>query len=663
MIDGRGIFTINKCLANLLIIVMLLFIEFCDYPVACALGFCFPEIDMSKIVVLDDNMINMIAAGEVIERPASVAKELLENAIDAGATKIVIRIEDGGRKLISVTDNGGGIDAEDIPKAFMPHATSKLKCRDDLFNISTLGFRGEALASIAQVSKTTLTSRTADSIEANTISIDCGIKEPLKPTSGDCGTTIEVRDLFYKLPARRKFLRTPNTEMTHITEHFTRIALSHCGLDLTLIHNNRQLYKLTAGQSKRKRIEELFSKQIAVDLLETQSSEKGIEISTLLAKPCSARGSNKFQYVFLNNRCIKDKFISHAMKEAYRGLLEPNKHPVVFLFLNIDPADYDVNVHPTKTEVRFINANLIHSQVLAVLREKLLSTNLDVKANLARPIIGINGDQQFQTPDASRKERIAAAMGDFFNNHKPAGTTQKPLGYGGSHRVSTNNNQSYERFPTTHSSGGYQSDQSVQSVPMPPASPDSANYLQIHNSYIVIQTEEGFEIIDQHALHERIIYEEMAAKLNSGKLASQRMLIPETLDVNQTQTEAIESNSELINKLGIELEPFGPSTMAIQAFPVMLEKINALDFVTNLIDKLADKSLGLDAELLVHEVLDMAACKAAIKAGQPLSQSEMHQLLKDKETTERASRCPHGRPTTIRFTMGELEKQFKRTGF
>ncbi|MCF7955837.1 MAG: DNA mismatch repair endonuclease MutL [Phycisphaerae bacterium] len=632
---------------------------------------------MSKIVVLDDNMINMIAAGEVIERPASVVKELLENAIDAGATKIVLKVEDGGRKLISVTDNGGGIDGEDIEKAFLPHATSKLKCREDLFNISTMGFRGEALASIAQVSKTTLTSRTADSIQANTISIDCGVKEAVRPCSGDVGTTIEVRDLFYKLPARRKFLRTSNTEMSHITEHFTRIGLSHCNLDLTLIHNNRQLYKLSAGQSRRKRIEELFSTQIAADLLETKSSERGVEITALLGKPCCSRGNNKFQYVFLNKRCIKDKFISHALKEAYRGLLEPNKHPIVFLFLQIDPADFDVNVHPTKTEVRFVNSNLIHSQVLAVMREKLLSTNLDVKANLSRPVIGVDGIDQLQTPEASRKERITAAMGDFFKNHKSGGSTQKPLGFGGSHRVGENSAGSYERISNAHSFGGRR----TENFSSPPAATEpisdfggedadatsmqlgGGNFLQIHNSYILMQTEEGFEIIDQHALHERIIYEEMTGKLNRGKLVSQRMLIPETFDVTDVQRESIESNLELIGKLGIELEPFGPSTMAIQSFPVMLEKVNPLDFVTDLLDKLCDKNLGLDAELLVHEVLDMAACKAAIKAGQPLSQSEMRQLLKDKETTERSSRCPHGRPTTIRFTMSDLEKQFKRTGF
>ena len=623
---------------------------------------------MPRIEVLDDNMINMIAAGEVIERPASVVKELMENSIDAGAKKIILRIEDGGRKLISITDDGCGIDAEDIPKAFMPHATSKLKNRDDLFNISTMGFRGEALASIAQVSKVTLTSRTSDSIAAYTISVDCGVKEAVKPTSGDCGTSIEVRDLFYKLPARSKFLRTSNTEMTHITEHFTRIALSHCDLDMTLIHNGKQSYRLTGGQHIRNRIEKLFGKQISADLIETQSGEKGIDIYALMAKPSAARGSKKFQYVFLNNRYIKDKFISHALKEAYRGLLEPNKHPIAFLFLKIDPTSYDVNVHPTKTEVRFVNANLIHSQVLAVMREKLLSTNLDVNATLNRPVVSLDSPAG-GTNDGGRRERIAAAMGDFFKTHSTQVPEQKPLNFSGSHKTSSFASGNY---PSGHSQNynhaktevfKKEPKNEIHSFNSDIAENDAKPLLQIHNSYIVAQTEEGFAVIDQHALHERIIYEDIRKRINEGNLSSQRLLIPETFEVSPEQLQAINNNSELIKKLGIELEPFGPSTMAIQAFPSMLNKVSPLEFVQDLIDKFQDNTLGVDAESLLHEVLDMTACKAAIKAGQALSTQEITQLLNDKENIERASRCPHGRPTTITFTMDQLEKQFKRTGF
>ena len=616
---------------------------------------------MPKIVVLDNNMINMIAAGEVIERPASVVKELLENSIDAGATKIILRIEDGGRKLISVTDNGCGIDAEDMPVAFLPHATSKVRTSADLDGIVTMGFRGEALASIASVSQVSVVSRTAGSIQANRIDIDCGDRGDIIPCSGDVGTMIEVRNLFYKLPARRKFLRTANTEMTHINEYFTRIALANCQLDMTLIHNDRQLHRLVSSQSVRERIGQLVTKEISEDLIEAGGEEKGLRITALMGKPARARGNNKYQYVFLNGRYIRDKFIMHAMKEAYRGMIEPNKYPVVFLFLEMDPSDFDVNVHPTKIEVRFQNSNLIHSQVLAVLREKLLSINLDVDAQLGRQSVDLTDETSIGSENQARQKRIAEAMESFFKEHKPAAGPQHKFSFSpGSNR------SGYSPPKSTPQSFGHIEARHVESDIEQTAEESAHNavgFLQLHNSYIVTQTEEGFVIIDQHALHERIIYEDLCRKVNQGKLQSQRLLIPETFSVGDAELSAIKENEDLIEKLGIELESFGPDTMAIQSFPTLLGKVSPADFVQEMIDKLADKSLGLDAERLLHEVLDMAACKAAIKAGQPLTAQEMQQLFADKDAVKRASRCPHGRPTTIKFTLDELEKQFKRTGF
>jgi len=600
---------------------------------------------MSRIVVLDENMVNMIAAGEVIERPASVVKELLENSIDAGAGKIVVRVEDGGRKLISITDNGMGMDAEDISTAFIPHATSKISVRDDLLKISTMGFRGEALASIAAISKVSVVSREADCIEANFIEIDCGDKDDVKPGSGDYGTTIEVRDLFYKLPGRRKFLRTANTEMTHITECFTRIALANCHLDMTLIHNDRQIYRLLSKQSLSERIEVLLGKAVAADLIETQSQEKGVKISALIGRPNLARANSKFQYVFLNGRYIRDKFISHAVKEAYRGMIEPNRYPIVFLFLELDPQAYDVNVHPTKIEVRFENANLIHSQVLAVMREKLLGMNLDVSVRMPGPAVSLGQESKASGQEEVRRERISRAMADFFREHTPVQTTQQRFGFSGSAGSSYSHGDSV----------------AIAQSPEEQTLVAGKHFLQLHNSFIVTQTDEGFVIIDQHALHERIIYEELCRKVSEGKLQSQRLLIPETFEVTSVEAEAISKNSSLIEKMGIELESFGPGTMAIQAFPTILTKVSAADFVRDLLDMLTEKETGLDAERLLHEVLDMAACKAAIKAGQKLTEAEMSQLLADKETIERASHCPHGRPTTIKFTLSELEKQFKRT--
>ena len=604
---------------------------------------------MGRIKVLDENMINMIAAGEVIERPASVVKELLENSIDAGASKITVKIEDGGRKLMSVTDDGCGMEADDLAVAFKPHATSKIRTSDDLLGISTMGFRGEALASIASVSRVHVVSRIANSIQAHEIEFDCGETHGVKPCAGDYGTTTEVRNLFYKLPARRKFMRTANTEMSHIIEHFTRIALAHREIDMTLIHNDRQIHRVLSNESLKDRIAQLLTRTVAEDLIETRSEEKGIDIFALMGKPHAARATGKFQYVFLNGRYIRDRFIGHAIKEAYRGLIEHNKYPIVFMFIKLPAESYDVNVHPTKIEVRFENANLVHSQVMAVLREKLLNTNLDVFARIPEAAVMPAGAPQTSNEEEARRQRITQAMADFFKTQKPTQPEQKRFTFSG---------------PTA---GGISHSRTSQlkmpAVVQEPVLQSSASreYLQLHNSYIVTQSDEGFVIIDQHALHERIIYEDLCRKVSEGSLASQRLLIPETFEVNDAQADAIQSNADLIVKLGIELAPFGPQTMAIQSFPAILPKVAPLEFVRDLLDMLTDKSLNLDTERLLHEVLDMAACKAAIKAGQPLTDTEMAQLLADKETVERASHCPHGRPTTIKFTVTELEKQFKRT--
>jgi DNA mismatch repair protein MutL len=625
---------------------------------------------MGQIIVLDQNMVNMIAAGEVIERPASVVKELMENSIDAGATKITVSVEDGGRKLMSVADDGCGMDAEDLEMAFEPHTTSKIKTSTDLQRISTLGFRGEALASIASVAQVRAVSRTKDSAlvsaerraaagQANYIEIDCGNKSGVNPCSADFGTTIHIRDLFYKLPARRKFLKTANTEIGHIIEQFTRVALGFYSikdpalhksqqeaasriLDLTLIHNGRELYRLSGKQGLRQAIAELFPMLPAgacEDFIETESSERGLHIFALLGKPAVSRTSNKFQYIFLNGRFIRDKFISHAIKEAYRGLLEPDRFPVVFLFIQMPYEDYDVNVHPTKIEVRFYNANLVYSQVLACLRGKLLSTNLETPAKLptknGAPAVG------------HRDERITDAIAEFLKKHRASQIRER----------TTAVTKNY--FPAAHTTAEQVTQNSAGYPPLKIAA-EQKKFLQIHDSFIVAQTDDGFVIIDQHALHERIIYERLCRRISAGKLESQKLLIPESFELAEGQHNVIEDNAELLEKLGIELVPFGPRTMAIQAFPSLLANVTPVDFVRDLIDLLDRKDTGPDAEKLLEEILNMAACKAAVKAGQKLSDNEIEQLLADKGHAESASRCPHGRPTTIRFSISDLEKQFKR---
>ncbi len=601
---------------------------------------------MSRIVQLDRNMVNLIAAGEVIERPASVIKELMENSIDAGATTISVAVEDGGRKLISVVDDGLGMDADDLANAFESHATSKIKDVEDLHKIATLGFRGEALASIASVARVRAVSRTRESDQAHCIEIDCGDKGSVSPCSGDFGTTIQVRDLFYKTPARRKFLRTANTEIGHISEQFARIALPQTRLDLTLLHNGRELHRLARTDSLKERVLQLFPMLVSQpgDLIEAQSSEKGVRIRALLGRPSVSRTNNQFQYTFLNGRFIRDKFISHALKEAYRGLLEANRFPVVFLFIEMPFDDYDVNVHPTKIEVRFYNANLVHSQVLGVLREQLLGTDLNLPAHL--PTESSSGGPDESVGRQARRQQIADAMTEFFKKHRPAQQQQfdlRPENAGPRPKLSPRNTRADRPEPAA-------------------ISPSlDHRYIQIHDSYIVEQTGDGFVIIDQHALHERMLYETLQHRLQQDRLESQRLLLPESFEVTEAQASAIESHADVLAQLGIEVTSFGPRIYAVQTFPTLLAGIAPVEFVQDLVDMLVERGDAVAQRDLLNDILSMAACKAAIKAGQKLTDSEIEELLAERERFESTSRCPHGRPTTIRFSISELEKQFKRT--
>jgi len=372
----------------------------------------------------------------------------------------------------------------------------------------------------------------------------------------------------------------------------------------------------------------------------------------LIGRPAAARTSSSYQYVFLNRRFIRDKFIQHAIRQAYQGLVEPNRYPAVFLFLDMPPEQYDVNVHPTKVEVRFENSNLVHSQVLAALRDKLLSTHLDVGGKMPPSMEFGPLPDSGTAQELARRQRILDAVEDFFK--KPAGSQrtfefkssrQEPL-FGEPSSIPSKATAS-ETIPAY---------QDIQ-LPMAPQ-----KYLQVQNSYLLVATEQGFEVIDQHALHERILFEKLCEKIRQGRLASQRFLTPVVIQVTPQQEESMEHNTALFEKLGIELGPFGPGTIAIQAFPILLEKAEPGEFVRNLLDTLASTASTDQPEDLLKEVLERAACMAAVKAGQPLSETEVVQLLADRQKYPQACRCPHGRPATLTFSIAELEKQFKRPG-
>ncbi len=664
-----------------------------------------------KIQVLPNTLINKIAAGEVVERPASVVKELLENALDASASRIAITIEEGGRTLIRVSDDGSGIPPEEAALAFTQHATSKIADVEDLFSISTLGFRGEALASIASVSHAALITRKrpeSESAEAAgmngesdgvRIEVKDSMVGPLIPCAAPMGTTVEVRDLFYSVPARRKFLRTDGTEFSHIHEMVLRSAIPHPEITFTLQHNGRQVLDLPATADARLRVAGALgggteeTKGFYQGLVGIGFSERGITVKGFAGQPSLARPTARYQYLFLNGRFIRDRSLFHAMKEAYRGLIEPAAQPVAILFIEMDPAAFDINVHPQKTEVRFRDSGAVYRAVLAALREKLLESDLTpamkvdgrsgqwpavsgqnyggdgaaIAAAQTRQVIaeffkqatpvqprlvyGVEAQQPSVIDDPSRitvsAEETRNAQGETGNGGEGIGYRVQGIGSAmGTGRPARKMHRQAARNPST-----------LNPIPSPA-------FVQLHNTYIVAQTAEGMIIIDQHALHERIIYEELFARATRGVLEGQRLLIPEILPVNPRQAAALETVKPLLLRLGIEADDFDAGSVAVYSFPSLLAKVSPRDFLRDLLDRLMEYGAAggakLSAEELLHEVLDMASCKAAVKAGYPLSADEIQTLLARKEQVERGSNCPHGRPTTLRLTLADLEKQFKR---
>jgi len=680
---------------------------------------------MAKIAVLPPELVNKIAAGEVVERPASVLKELLENSLDAGARQITVEAEDGGKKSIRVGDDGTGMTAGELELAFTPHATSKIACEDDLYAVRTMGFRGEALASIASVSRIEAISRTREALAGARLVIEGGKRQAVTPVAAGPGTTITVRHLFFNTPARRKFLRSTQTELGHLVEQFTRIALPHPAVGFTLVHNGRVVYELSPEQSLRERIGMLFGEEHAADLLSIRRAEHGVEVGGFIAPPSRSRPNAQGIYVFLNGRCIRDRFISHAIREAYRGLLDAQRQPVVYLFLRVPPEAVDVNVHPAKAEVRFAEANLIHSQVLAAIRDKLLRTDLSVplRGTEPRPDEATGKAPSPQEGTDQRRERVRQAMADFFRHAQTGASSAPPRRTGGARLSSASPSSASPRSPSPSPSSSLSSSSSPSSVlpssppflqptpssespssessssesspspsreapsslssppsrlrsapPRPPHLPSAPvapgrsdpaaaprPFMQVHNTYLVAESEDGLLIIDQHALHERIIYEQMYRQLQAGPLPSQRCLIPEVVEVTVRQLAVLHEAADLLVALGIVVEPFGPNAVAVQGYPALLDKLNPAAFLSDLLDLLTERHGQVSREELVHEVLDMLACKAAVKAGEPLTAEEIQALLAQRETVERSGNCPHGRPTTLRLSIGQLEKEFKRT--
>lgn len=608
---------------------------------------------MPSIYQLPPSVVNKIAAGEVIERPASVVKELMENSLDAGATRVDVSVEQGGLELIRVSDNGRGIAAEEFPLAVASHATSKIRDADDLFRVGTLGFRGEALASIAAVSRMSLRSRARESDMAAELEVVGGVTGEVTPCGAPVGTTLEVATLFFNTPVRRKFLKSAQTEMGHVTEAFTRLALAHPHLHFTLRHNDRLVHELPAGEEWLERIRRLFGSELADALLWVESCEGEVELAGYVAEPSQSRANARMQYLFLNGRFIRDRSLQHALGEAYRGLLLTGRQPITFLSLKMPPDVVDVNVHPTKLEVRFQDGGRIYSHLLGALRTKFLTADLTARLQPVGAGVG-NGASPWERAELGGG---GAAVETFRpgNGHAAAElfAPWSPL--------EDSSNAPLEI--TLLDRPGQPSSLAPLPAPAPVAGCDLAGNvpaLQIHNRYLITESGDGLVVIDQHALHERILYEQLKRRILAGPLESQRLLVPEPVDLSAAEAALAIEHAETLEQLGLEIQPFGGDTVLVVSQPVLLARHSVRELLREVLEKLQSGGKAERRDLL-DELLHMMSCKAAVKAGDRLAAAEIQALLRQRHLVEDAHHCPHGRPTALFFTREELDRQFKRT--
>jgi len=600
-------------------------------------------------------LINQIAAGEVIERPASVVKELVENAIDAGATRIDIASEEGGKELIRIVDDGSGIPEDELLLAIAPHATSKIVEADDLNAISTMGFRGEALASIASVSRLELISRPRDVDAASSVRVEGDVVDGPTPCPGAFGTAVSVRTLFFNTPARRKFLRTDQTESSRIRDVVETLALSHPGIGFRFVQDGRTVLDVHAERSAIRRVVQVLGEELADQLLEIEAIEGGVRLWGMIGQPAIARGTSRHQRLFLNGRPINDRGVNHAIREAYRGLIDSSRHPTVALFLGVPPADVDVNVHPAKSEVRFRNQSAVHQAVLHAVRQRLRDADLTPAVDLSR-----SGGSLASTLQRPRPFGASDHGGALRTDDQAARAVVSAL-------TSLSPDQRSIVYTEVQDALG---DIAPVSLPPRPSTTDDATslptmhrterMLHVHSSFVVTTDEAGIVIIDQHALHERVMFEKLKQRITAGPLESQRLLMPATVNVDRSRMDRLDALQPLLTSLGIEAEQMGPKTIAVHACTTLLFErgVDPGAFMTDLFER---DDLPDDDEAALHDVLDMMACKAAIKAGDRLSDEEMSELMRYRETVERSSNCPHGRPTSLRLTIADLERQFGRT--
>lgn len=611
---------------------------------------------MGRIHRLPASVVNRIAAGEVVERPASALKELLENALDAGSRRIDVLLEQGGVGLVRVTDDGGGIDVDDLPLAVSNHATSKLAAADDLSDVRTLGFRGEALASIGEVSRLVLRSRTSDAPGGAMLVVDNGVVGEVEPCPMAIGTTIEVHQLFARIPARRAFLKAPQTEWSHACEMFVRTAIARHDVSFGLLHGRRRVHDLPTASNWLDRIGDLFGRDIVPRLVPVQGESDGVQVEGYVGRPDFDSGSNRTQYLFVNDRPFRDRSVLHAIQESYRGLLLSGRQPVFFLRLRMDPSLVDVNVHPAKTEVRFREAARIHQLVLATLRTAFLSAELTVP--LVSPDRGggrVNQSLQPRVPGDVDASGLRSTVSDSLRVDGSIPSAVFPDFRPFSERLLAFRRPMEHRdaFPDGSGQRASSLSEDVQREGRTPV------IVQMHDRYLVVETPEGIEVIDQHALHERVLFSRLRRLVAEGGLEVQQLLVPDRVEVTAEQFERIADHLGVLRSAGLDVEPFGGTTVLVRSKPALAGRASSESLLEEALERLGAAG-GCPPEQLLDEVLHGMACRAAIKAGDPLSFEEMRALVRDGKTTEDGHHCPHGRPTTLALSRHELDRQFRR---
>lgn len=626
---------------------------------------------MRKIKLLSPRLANQIAAGEVVERPSSVIKELLENSLDAGATRLEIDIEEGGIKLMRVRDNGGGIDKDDLPLALSRHATSKIYELDDLEAVATLGFRGEALASISSVARLALISSTNDdSAGWQVVAEGRDMETQLSPAPHPRGTTVEVRDLFFNTPARRKFLRTDKTEYTHLEDVVKRLALSRFDVAFNLRHNGRAIYSWRAGDSQleqERRVAQVCGPAFMENAVHLDIERNGFRLWGWVALPTFSRSQADLQHFYVNGRAIRDKLVSHAVRQAYQDVLYHGRHPAFVLYLELDPSTVDVNVHPTKHEVRFRDNRNVHDFIYSSLHHALAKVRPEdtlAKRELGEGADEVSGINPFAL--ASTKPIQGIAAGEFKG--------QESMGFraaSGASHYSSSNYQSAQINP-----GAVREQMATYGELHRPANPTATYALpesasddipplgyaiaQLKGIYILAENAQGLIVVDMHAAHERVTYERMKESFHCGGLQTQPLLVPESIAVSEKEADFAENFSEVFKALGFELQRAGPETLLIRQLPVILNRAKVEQLVRDVLSDLIEHGSSERIQHHINEILGTMACHGSVRANRKLTIPEMNALLRDMEATERSGQCNHGRPTWLLQSLDDLDKMFMR---